>query len=79
MPNSWRCKVCGWSGMAEQFLTAPNPFNAVDTINGCPNCLEVSEVEMLCDMPDCKQAVSCGTPTPSGYRNTCSEHAPNLD
>lgn len=30
----------------------------------------------LCDEPGCYDAVSCGTPTSNGYRNTCSKHKP---
>jgi hypothetical protein len=31
----------------------------------------------LCDEPGCYDPVSCGTPTPDGYRNTCYEHKPD--
>ncbi len=30
----------------------------------------------VCDEPDCKRPVTCGTPTPKGYRHTCGTHAP---
>jgi hypothetical protein len=30
----------------------------------------------ICDEPGCLKDVSCGTPTDSGYRNTCLDHAP---
>lgn len=30
----------------------------------------------MCDEPGCKEPITCGTPTPSGYRRTCSEHCP---
>jgi len=29
---------------------------------------------MLCDEPGCKQFISCGFPTESGYRRTCGKH-----
>lgn len=32
--------------------------------------------EMCCDEPGCTKAISSGTPTPAGYRNTCHEHGP---
>lgn len=30
----------------------------------------------ICDEPGCLKSVSCGTPTETGYRSTCGEHAP---
>lgn len=30
----------------------------------------------MCDEPGCKEEITCGTPTPTGYRRTCSTHAP---
>jgi hypothetical protein len=32
----------------------------------------------LCDEPDCYSEISCGTPTESGYRNTCGTHMPRM-
>lgn len=32
-----------------------------------------------CDDPGCTARVTCGTPTDSGYRRTCSEHAPGRE
>lgn len=34
------------------------------------------EEEEMCDEPGCKEPISCGTPTPTGYRRTCSDHYP---
>ena len=31
---------------------------------------------VLCDEPECEREVTCGTPTPDGYRSTCGEHMP---
>lgn len=33
----------------------------------------------LCDEPGCYKYVTCGTPTDTGYRNTCAEHKPVLN
>lgn len=33
----------------------------------------------LCDEPGCYDEITCGTPTPDGYRSTCSKHAPNRE
>lgn len=30
----------------------------------------------ICDEPGCLDSVSCGVPTPDGYRQTCSTHKP---
>jgi len=32
-----------------------------------------------CDEPGCKKRISCGTPTPDGYRSTCGDHAPRKE
>jgi hypothetical protein len=29
---------------------------------------------MICDEPGCEKRVTCGTPTPKGYRSVCGEH-----
>ena len=29
----------------------------------------------ICDEPDCLEDVTCGWPSPNGYRNTCGKHA----
>ena len=46
--------------------------------NGCECWHEnVScEWQVRCDEPNCTAAVTCGTPTPDGYRRTCSKHQP---
>lgn len=36
------------------------------------------EWQQRCDEPGCKRATTMGTPTPNGYRSTCSEHNPRL-
>jgi hypothetical protein len=30
--------------------------------------------EMVCDHPGCCQWATCGTPTPDGYKQLCSDH-----
>ena len=68
----WRCE---WTGTTDQALSAPDPFNEGSTLYACPNCRDMTLVR-ACDVPGCKRAASCGTPTPDGYRNTCGEHRP---
>lgn len=36
-------------------------------------------VGAICDEPECIAPVSCGTPTPDGYRATCYNHKPKKD
>lgn len=71
------CDCCGWRGTADQLLSARNPFDQEDMIFGCPDCKQIGEHFVACDEPDCWRGVTCGTPTPAGYRSTCSEHWPN--
>lgn len=70
------CTECGWHGTTDMMLEAPNPFMPDDVVTGCPDCRAVSCLVFACEHADCWREVSCGTPTPSGYAQTCGEHAP---
>ena len=70
------CNECYWRGHESKILNAPNPFDIDDTIIGCPVCKSVDSLECVCDESKCYSRVSCGTPTPDGYRNTCGNHKP---
>jgi hypothetical protein len=70
------CEECGWLGQDSEMLKAPSPFDPEHTIVGCPRCREVETLVVACDEPGCSAKVTCGTPTPDGYRNTCGKHAP---
>jgi hypothetical protein len=35
--------------------------------------------EEMCDEPGCKEEITCGTPTPTGYRRTCGKHLPKRE
>lgn len=35
------CAECGWTGAAEEVLSAPNPFEQQCTIYACPKCKEI--------------------------------------
>ena len=37
--NELICKECGWKGFEEDLLKAPNPWNPLELIYGCPFCL----------------------------------------
>lgn len=67
---------CNWHGTSEEVLMAPNPFDPSDEILGCPKCKQVNTVQVACDEPDCWEPVTMGTPTPTGYRQTCGRHRP---
>jgi len=49
-------------------LYAPNPFDPDDTLIGCPLCKSVSSLVQACDVRECWQEATCGTPTDDGYR-----------
>lgn len=40
---------------------------------------KLKEALGLCDEPDCFDYISCGWPSPDGYRSTCSRHYVQLD
>lgn len=73
--NRWLCVGCEWRGSDAKRLFAPDPFNAGSTVYACPICREMALI-VACEVEGCTMAPSCGTPTDSGYRVTCSRHAP---
>lgn len=73
--KSWLCEECATIIPDSQLLVATHPFDAAEKIYGCPECKGVAFVR-ACDRSDCDREASCGTPTPDGYRNTCSAHWP---
>lgn len=75
-PERFRCRGCKTIVDATDVLTAPNPFEPSESIQGCPTCRSVDQFTLLCDEFQCDREASCGTPTASGYRQTCGEHRP---
>jgi NAD-dependent SIR2 family protein deacetylase len=69
------CEECGKKFTHDDLRHAPHPFLPGVTVHGCPECGEM-DLAPCCDEPDCLRPVSCGTPTPEGYRLTCGEHRP---
>ena len=70
------CTQCDFICDESELLQAANPFKSDDTVYGCPRCFGIDAAVAACDAPDCTRQASCGTPTPDGYRHTCSEHRP---
>jgi hypothetical protein len=74
--NKSVCTLCGWKGLFEQLLVAPNPFCIGDQLHGCPGCGQVNCFHSACDEPGCWEPDTCGMPTDFGYRRTCYKHIP---
>lgn len=72
--RKWQCGNCEEITLETGLLVAPNPFDADSEVWGCPSCKCVGDFSLICDEPGCKRGVTCGFPTPKGYRNTCGEH-----
>lgn len=66
---------CDWHGDRNDALQAPDPFLVGNVLFACPRCCEQTVVT-ACDEPDCWEQDTIGTPTPTGYRRTCSKHEP---
>lgn len=75
MTHRWRCDECEEIFNETDLLTAPNPFNANETVAGCPACKSVNCFTNICDEPGCTRPASCGFPVPGGYRRTCYDHS----
>ena len=77
-PTKLICTIfrCNWHGTSDEALTAISPFDEDDEIWACPKCKTVDSLRLSCDEPECWMPVDCGTPTPDGYRHTCSKHQP---
>ncbi len=74
----FRCDECGWIGDESEIITAPNPFEALEVVSGCPRCKAVDQFTNTCDEPGCDKDAGCGWPTKDGgYRRTCYEHSNN--
>lgn len=52
-PLRWLCQSCDWAGSDAELLRAPSPFDATDTIVGCPKCKAVEDMAHAYDEPGC--------------------------
>lgn len=75
-PIRFVCEECDWRGLESAILCASNPFDAEDTIQGCPKCKSVNTMRTTCDEDGCWEPDTMGTPTENGYRRTCWKHRP---
>jgi hypothetical protein len=75
----WRCANC-WSVTPEaDLLRSKSPFDPADEITGCPVCRQTACLHLLCEVEDCPNLQSCGTPSPAGYQMLCGYHYRKLD
>ena len=71
-PLRWLCQSCDWTGSDAELLRAPSPFDAADTIVGCPKCKAVEDIANACDEPGCDQEATCGFPATTPRITTSS-------
>jgi hypothetical protein len=74
MNACWECHECQAIVAAKDLLHGDSPFDSEITLTGCPKCKSCDGFNLVCDEPGCNQLVSCGWPSESGYRQTCSDH-----
>lgn len=72
------CQECDWHGeVGVEVDVIHDPKPGSETVwEICPQCRAADSLYMACDEPGCWKPVDCGTPTLTGYRSTCSKHAP---
>ena len=76
--NLFRCNECGHRMSDAEVLTVhiphPKPGKDAIPVSQCPECGAVEQFTAVCDESGCRKDVSCGWPSPEGYRNTCHDH-----
>lgn len=72
----WRCEQCDTQFREDAALKAPHPFVGDDEISFCPICKNPNCFVLVCDEEGCERDVSCGYPSPDGYRRVCRDHFP---
>ena len=77
------CSECGWVGFEAHLSTLRYQWTDSEGKEHagewevCPDCGGLdATVDFACDEPDCRKKVTCGAPTPDGYKATCSDHMP---
>lgn len=69
----WRCTNCK-EVMHETDIDLVKDPESINEWSVCPHCRTPENFEPVCDEPGCSLPVSCGFPTPDGYRQTCHKH-----
>lgn len=77
MKDKMRCPECDWVGPWDSALRAPHPFIEGEEVRGCPECRDIEDFILCCDIDGCIEQATMGTPTKDGYRQTCYKHAPS--
>ena len=72
--NRYRCKECEEVVPYDRILMAPSPFDARETLNGCPVCWSVNSFQRVCDADGCDQVAECRVNTTSDYQYLCAQH-----
>lgn len=70
------CMYCAYVGPASSWLSAPNPFDPKDTLDGCPECKSAESTVQLCSTSNCQAEASSGRVTVPGYVYYCNKHYP---
>jgi hypothetical protein len=70
-----RCSECRWIGFAQE-IDKVKDQKSDDAWSVCPNCRTPEHILVCCDEEDCWEQLTCGSPTPDGYRSTCGKHQP---
>jgi hypothetical protein len=75
MTNRYLCenRHCDWIGVESEMLSAPDPFDADNTLYACPKCRDQS-LALACDVLTCDRQATCGWSSSTGYRHTCGKH-----
>jgi hypothetical protein len=74
MTHRYKCLQCANICEEGDILQAPNPFDATDTLHGCPSCKSVDVMVLVCDVEGCNKEATSGWPSSKGYRQTCGDH-----
>lgn len=63
----YKCDECGLITVESKMLNAPHPFDALEYVSSCPQCLSIGPFLQVCDEPECREVVF-------SYRDKCAKH-----
>ena len=70
----FKCSECGEIIDEDKVLSAPNPFNASEMLDGCPECRCIFSFHRVCEADGCDEVATCGAATNEGYMCLCDKH-----